>query len=409
MLLAWTVQAQTTMLNGVEVPGVVVAHSPKSTGTFIGSPSIIILPNGDYLASHDKKGSAYVYRSTDRGVTWEQISMVPHAVWSNMFVHNGDVYMIGTTKGNGQIYIRRSTDNGQTWTDPVDENTGLLTAEDGYHTGPMPVVEHNGRIWRAFEHAIPDTDWGHRFKAMAISAPSDSDLLKRSNWKFTNELGRDPSWLNGGFHGWLEGNIVITPDDKLVDMLRTDHPPYGDTASIINIDETTHTMSFDPATGFVEFPGGGKKFVIHYDPKSQQYISLSNWIPQDYRKNQETVEQFLASQPPEMLSPPKRGKLLTDNGYFNFERTRNTLALVTSPDLIHWEVRYIVIQGSDVAHHGFQYVDWKFDGDDIIALSRTAYDDGVGGADNQHNSNLITFHRIENYLDYRDRVPNPVK
>jgi hypothetical protein len=187
-------------------------------------------------------------------------------------------------------------------------------------------------------------------------------------------------------------------------MLRVDRPPHGDTAAIIRVNEKDHTISFDPKTGFVELPGGGKKFIIRFDPRSKQYISLTNWAPPAFRTPDGTIRAFLASQPPEKLAPNRRGKLLTYNGFYNFERTRNTLALITSPDLIHWTVRYVVLQGADVAHHGFQYVDWQFDGDDIIALSRTAYDDGVGGADNQHNANLITFHRIENYLDYRDRV-----
>ena len=39
---------------------------------------------------------------------------------------------------------------------------------------------------------------------------------------------------------------------------------------------------------------------------------------------------------------------------------------------------------------GFQYVDFEFDGDDIIFLCRTA----LNGAANFHDSNYSTFHRI---------------
>ena len=35
------------------VPGVVLAHSPGATGVYIGSPSLVVLENGTYLASHD--------------------------------------------------------------------------------------------------------------------------------------------------------------------------------------------------------------------------------------------------------------------------------------------------------------------------------------------------------------------
>ncbi len=396
--------AQRTLLNGVEVPGVVLAHLPKSSGRIVDSPSIIILPGGDYLASYQQGGDTHVQRSSDRGRTWTHLSAVKHTTWSTLFEHRGAVYLMGVTGGNGRIYISRSTDGGKTWTEPTGAQHGLLTETDGYHTGPVTVVVHKGRIWKAFENTIPNTGWGHCFLAFVMSADEDADLLDRKSWTFSNELARDPSWLNGEFHGWLEGNIVVTPDDKLVNMLRVDHPPHGDTAAMIRINEEDHTISFDPKTGFIDFPGGGKKFIIRYDPKSKQYISLTNWAPPEYRTPDAEIRAFLNSQSPELLAPNKRGKLLTSNGFYNFERTRNTLALITSPDLIHWQVRYIVLQGDDVAHHGFQYVDWQFDGDDLIALSRTAYDDGVGGADNQHNSNLITFHRIENYLDYHDRM-----
>jgi hypothetical protein len=51
----------------------------------------------------------------------------------------------------------------------------------------------------------------------------------------------------------------------------------------------------------------------------------------------------------------------------------------------------------DVKNHGFQYVDWQFDGADIIAVCRTAYEDGVGGARNCHDANFLTFHRWKNF------------
>lgn len=51
----------------------------------------------------------------------------------------------------------------------------------------------------------------------------------------------------------------------------------------------------------------------------------------------------------------------------------------------------------DVKKHGFQYIDWQFDNRDIIFLSRTAFDDEFGGANNFHDANYLTFHRIKNF------------
>ena len=61
-----------------KVPGVVIAHSPKSSRVFLGSAGIVVLSDGAYLAKHDEFGPGStektsavtrVYRSTDRGRT----------------------------------------------------------------------------------------------------------------------------------------------------------------------------------------------------------------------------------------------------------------------------------------------------------------------------------------------------
>ena len=38
--------------------------------------------------------------------------------------------------------------------------------------------------------------------------------------------------------------------------------------------------------------------------------------------------------------------------------------------------------------------------------SRTAYDDGLGGAHNAHDANYLTFHRI---ADFRKSLPSPLE
>ena len=71
------------------------------------------------------------------------------------------------------------------------------------------------------------------------------------------------------------------------------------------------------------------------------------------------------------------------------------LSLLTSSDLEHWEVseRLIDFSHLDPGGTGFQYVDFDFDGDDIIYLSRTAWNN----AKSFHDSNYTTFHRIKNF------------
>ena len=38
------------------VPGTVVHHVPASTQQYVGCPSIVVLPSGDYIASHSYFG-----------------------------------------------------------------------------------------------------------------------------------------------------------------------------------------------------------------------------------------------------------------------------------------------------------------------------------------------------------------
>jgi hypothetical protein len=88
---------------------------------------------------------------------------------------------------------------------------------------------------------------------------------------------------------------------------------------------------------------------------------------------------------------------------------RNTLVLLRSTDLRDWDLRSILLHHPDAARHAFQYVDWIFDGDDILAVSRTAHDDAGNGAHNAHDANFLTFHRVARFreLDRGDAVVDP--
>ena len=75
-----------------------------------------------------------------------------------------------------------------------------------------------------------------------MSAPADSDLLEAESWVCTNRLAGDVSWMDGKFNGWLEGNAVVTPDGRLVDILRVDSPEGG-VAAMLQLAASTPGLS----------------------------------------------------------------------------------------------------------------------------------------------------------------------
>lgn len=339
-------------------PGVVVAHSPASTGAYIGSPSLLRLEDGAYLASLDFFGpgtnfdTGAIYRSDDGGETWTHIADTIGQWWSTIFLHDGSLYTMGTTREFGYAVIRRSDDEGRTWSDAVDQSTGILTTADRYHCAPMPVTEHEGRLWTAYEIAH-----GKRphWPATVCSAPVDADFLSADSWTWADPYHH--LWSEGQ---WIEGNVVVTPDGDLVDILRANVPGDTEHAALLRISPDGTRLTHDRDHDLLDFVGGRSKFTIRFDPVAGKYWSLGS-----------------------KQTNPKA--------------VRNTLVLTSSPDLRTWIVERTLLHHDDPEFHAFQYVDWLIEDDDLLVLSRTAYDDGLGGAHNHHDANFLTFHRFPNF------------
>jgi hypothetical protein len=360
-------------LMGDGPPGVVIDHSPAKSKQYIGSPSLAVLHTGEYVASHDFFGpgstndTTVVFASKDKGTTWEKRSTIKGQWWSTLFEHRKQLYLFGTTKEYGSCVIRKSTDGGKTWTNPTSAASGLLHGEGMYHCAPVPVVIHNGRIWRAMEEREGPA-WG-AFKAFMMSVSEDVDLLNAANWTSSNRIGPIMQGPDGKVGGVLEGNAVVAADGSIANVLRLDQPSFDEYAVIMRVNADGKTLSFDAAKDFIHFPGGSKKFTIRFDDRSQKYWALVNHVPDPYRS---------AGRRP--------------------SQTRNTLALACSTDLRKWEVRKELLTDADVVTVGFQYVDWLFEGDDLITVVRTAFPEADGTrAHNAHDANWMTFHRFEGF------------
>ena len=390
-----------------------IKYQPERSVTFLGSPSIVRLPDGALLVTHDYFGPGCprnheaeesltgVYRSEDDGATWSNVTHLMNAYWSSLFVHRGAVYLLGASQQYGSIVIRRSDDGGYRWTHPKDAAGGLLFPggpyheAPNYHCAPVAVLEHEGRIYKAFEDCDPCV-WGTGFRSCVISAPVDADLLQAANWRMSNKLPFTPAWTPEAWGevsmpGWREGNVVAAPDGQLWNVLTFEARPLPqDTAAMVRIAGAGARVSFAPganpdpaapvrAGGFIPFPGGKAKFTLRRDPVTGVYLTIANAVTD-----------------PEWLTARWQATKPPTEGLHKHPRQRNEAWLCASGDLVRW--RTIKLLRSDdsgllpedsVRLTGFQYVDWQIDGDDLIYVVRTA----LRGARNFHDSNRILFCR----------------
>ncbi|MEE4194741.1 MAG: sialidase family protein [Anaerolineae bacterium] len=367
-----------------------VKYQPERTQTYLGSPSLLRLPDGALLASHDYFGKGCprnhegeesltsIYRSEDDGATWQNITHLMNCYWSTLFLLQDAVYILGVSQQYGSIVIRRSEDGGFTWTHPADEKSGLLFRggyfhePPNYHCAPVPVLRWNGRIYKGFEDLDP-LQHGPGFQACVISASEDADLLDAASWIMSNKLRFDPAWIPDALGhpaqpGWLEGNLVAGSDGQLWNILRFKSAPSCDVAAMVRVSKDGSQLQFDPQEGFIDFPGGETKFTIRYDPQTQVYLSLVN-----------------------------------NNTAPGWPNQRNVLSLSVSKNLRDWQVVTTLMsddsglsQEDSIRLTGFQYVDWQFDGDDIIYLVRAAY----RGAIRYHDANYIIYRVLKNFRSY---------
>ncbi len=355
-------------------PGTVIDYSRNWENCYLGTPSMELLSDGTLVASHDWFGTGSggqhttVFESKDKGKSWQQTSEFPQQNSSTLFrINNDTLYMIGyccpAIKGKSGhcIAIRRSNDGGKTWTVPLDEKSGLLFSDDSYYSDPVPILVHQGRIWWQVdvEADSKGKPWPSWFKMAVISAPIDCDLLDASNWTRSNTV----DWPGGDtrFNGWLEGNVLVDLQGNLLVLARLESvkEPIGTHVARLELSADGKTLSFDPKVGILEFPGGSSKFCIRFDDVSKRYWSLTNWVP-----------------------PGQKGK-------------RNTLALVSSPDLKNWTINKIIYQHTD-PNTGFQYIDWRFVGNDIFFVCRLAW-----FGFNFHDSNYLTFDTISDFRNIK--------
>ena len=179
-----------------------VKYQPERSKVYLGSPSLVRLPDGALLCSHDYFGElktlegdiglSSIYRSEDDGQTWDNITHIINAVWGNLFVVKDTVYLISMTREHGDIAIRKSVDGGFTWSIPK-RGCGILLDGPKNQEKPEFRLETsgwealNGRLYKAYDityhyenlqtDACPSPGAPISSSAYVMSASLEDDLL----------------------------------------------------------------------------------------------------------------------------------------------------------------------------------------------------------------------------------------
>lgn len=362
-------------------PGVVISYQPSPStldilfgnDVYIADSDIVVLPNGNYIASHsyfgdgsteDSAAITRVFRSTDQGATWTFLVQFQPLWRASLFVHGGALYIIGPTHNGGSYNtIRKSTDSGSTWTTPVDAATGKFEAVPltGTLGTPNNPLIFNNRLFA-----------GGGGRSTFSTPTSTADPLFGGDWRQSGGVQTFTTWqvglagaLGGAFIG--EGQIVASPEQGVVVMGKVEGLPY---TALMRAERNLGDVRFGPSNDFAAMPGAEKKFGAAFDAVSGKFYVLSNPILPFHAAD--------ASLTPQLK--------------------RNTAAVLSSRDLANWEVEKIFLYSPNIGYEAWQYLQFDFDGDDMVIASRTAFDVGdTYRPPRGHDSNLLTFHRLPDF------------
>lgn len=353
-------------------------------------PGLAVLPSGRLFAAYPhlshlrvlprpvdyRRPSLNLFTSDDRGASWRASGSMDLLVTGTPFVHDGALHLLGHREDRRDVVIARSPDEGRSWSQ-------LVTLFEGaFWNCPTGMAIHQGRLYRALGGAEANGR-----ETLVIAADLSRDLLDPAAWRISQRLpfpGVPGALVRGGevdtsTAHWLEPNAVVVRDRVYVlsTVKVANREGWGTPglAAVCAVEDDGAMLGYR----FLQYhpmPGAQLKFHIVYDERTRLFwrtmnLPLDTAVPVDPRWE-------------------ARG---------NFGGDRRTLALSYSADVLNW-IQAGVIAVTEHPWNGFQYAAPCIDGEDLLLLSRTALE-----AANQHDSNVITFHRLR---DFRALVaPHP--
>ncbi len=349
-------------------------------GWWIGSPYIVKLSSGKLIAAHDVFGEEnnveILFSSEDDGKTWQYLTELAYFWTCKFFENNGKLYVMGSGLATCGIGIAESSDEGKTWSEPVTlirkmHNKSQIYKGYGNIVNNTPIISHNGRLYTVFETGGWSRWNDDAYDCHMLSAPVDSNLLDMNSWEYTPGCNFDHSDFDipdADFLTAIEGNAIVGPDGEIYSLSRMDavYGPKkkGVRTELFNVALLYKLKSFHEPMEYIgpvsAKVGNRHMFCIHKDDVSNKYIMIHN---------EET--------------PTTLGR-------------RNILSLSVSDDILHWEKKATLLDVRNAPGEStVSQPSFVFSGDDLLFLSRTSW----GRMFNQHNSNMLTFHRVKNFRD----------
>ena len=368
----------------------VTVYQVPSPDLITGGGALLRLPSGDLLASYfllgvgpesgrysnDTPDALRLSISGDDGQTW--LELPPINVYDGFpFQHEGAVYMVMHGHGRKNITVSRSDDECRTWSDPVTVLEGL------FWNCPHGEVVRNGQLYRAFGTTGPDGMYDH---IVAAACDLAKGPLDPAAWRVSNPVGYPgtPDELEAGvfppgstdwtFRGhWLEPNVVNVGGHLQV-LARCRIDGYG-TSSIAGVCDLADGGDSLGLTfrQFYPIPGAQQRFHVIYDEVSRLF-----WAPVNLVTDSQDTQGI--------------GKKLQQMGFKGTPgNERRILMLNYSLDALNWfQAGCVAMYPSHL--QSFHYAAPLIDGDDLLILVRTSRD-----APNQHDSELMTFHRVRDF------------
>ena len=369
---------------------VILAESPEPETLYTGSPCLAQLPSGRLIASFEWfrpqplvekiPDQLEILVSDDDGASWRKTAVLD-IIWPSLFAVEETLYCIGNARLSREIVIARSEDGGESWS----ELSQLF--EGRHHNAPTSILFRRGQVYRAFETCpVGDDAVGRsQWESLVVAGDLSCDLLDPAAWRMSNRVPFPgvPDVLSQRRYEasaadkvvedcFIEGNVIDVRGEMRV-LLRTiiDGHTTGGMASVCRLEDDGEKLEYR----FVQFypmPGAQCKFHIVYDEESDLFWTTV-CLPTDTWQAREPLRAVGFASPP--------------------GNERRILMLMYSLDALNWFQAGCVAMSSSI-FEAFSYASQLIRGEDLLVISRTSQ-----GGFNQHDTNLVTLHRIEKFRE----------